>query len=162
MALTDDMEKQVNDIIDINLDGAERKKFRINGNNDAIIELNISDLGIVERVESSMDELQKYMSEIAALSTEDEGFSSKLKEIDQKMRDTVDAIFQYPVSAVCAKYGTMYDPKDGKFRYETIIEGLMKLYNDNISEEYRKIQERLKKHTDKYTKTAAPTKRKRK
>jgi len=162
MALTDDMEKQVNDIIDINLDGAERKKFRINGNNDAIIELNISDLGIVERVESSMEELQKYMSEIASLDTEEEGFSSRLKEIDQKMRDTVDAIFQYPVSAACAKYGTMYDPKNGKFRYETIIEGLMKLYNDNISEEYRKVQERLKKHTDKYTKTVAPTKRKKK
>ena len=162
MALTDDMEKQVNDIIDINLDGVKRQKFRINGDNDAIIELNTSDLGIVERLEDGMNELQKYMSEIASLDTEGDGFSSQLKDIDKKMRDTVDTIFQYPVSAVCARYGTMYDPKDGKFRYETIIEALMKLYTDNISTEYRKLQDRIKKHTDKYTKTAAPTKRKRK
>ena len=67
------------------------------------------------------------------------------------MREYVDYIFDYPVSAVCAKYGTMYDPKDGKFRYESIIDGLTKLYADNINAEYNKISQRLAKHTEKYT-----------
>ena len=153
MALTDETKKPVeNDIIDINLDGIQRKRFRINGVPDAVIELNLSDLGIMERLNKGLSSLDKDMEDIAQLDdSDDHSFSAKLKEIDQKMRDAIDYIFDYPVSAVCAKYGTMYDPIDGKFRYERIIEGLVKLYESNIMTEYQKIQDRLKKHTSKYT-----------
>lgn len=151
MALTD------NNIVDINLDGIQRTRFRINGDNDAIIELNLSDLGIMDRLETGLSQLESSMHDIAELDSESVDFGSQLKEIDGKMRETIDYIFDYPVSAACARYGTMYDPKDGKFRYEIIIDGLIKLYTDNINDEYRKLQDRIKKHTAKYT--AAPTKR---
>jgi hypothetical protein len=88
---------------------------------------------------------------VAEVSSEDENFSSTLAEIDSKMRDTIDYIFDYPVSAVCAKNGTMYDPKDGMFRYEHIIDALTKLYQNNLNEEYKRFQARIKKHTNKYT-----------
>lgn len=159
MALTDEMNNQANDIIDISIDGIKRKRFRINGDNDSIVELNLSDLGIITRLEEGLDKLQSEMSKIANLSDED-NVSEKLKEIDARMREYVDYIFDYPVSAVCAKHGTMYDPSNGQFRYETIIDGLTKLYADNINSEYKKLQNRVKKHTDKYT--AVSTKRKKK
>lgn len=143
--------KNASDIIDINIDGAKKQKFRINGNNDAIIELDLSDLGIVDRLKSGMEKLSEEMANIAALPNDDDNLSEMLKQADQKMREYVDYIFDYPVSAVCAKYGTMYDPKDGKFRYESIIDGLTKLYADNINDEYNKISQRLAKHTEKYT-----------
>lgn len=153
MPLTSDEEikNSTPDIIDVNIDSAKKQKFRINGNNDAIIELNLSDLGIMDRLQSGMEKLSEEMANIAALSNDDENLSEMLKQADQKMREYVDYIFDYPVSAVCAKYGTMYDPKDGKFRYESIIDGLTKLYADNINNEYNKIRHRLAKHTDKYT-----------
>lgn len=143
--------KNAPDIIDINIGGAKKQKFRINGNNDAIIELDLSDLGIVDRLRSGMEKLSEEMANIAALPNDDDNLSEMLKQADQKMREYVDYIFDYPVSAVCAKYGTMYDPKDGKFRYESIIDGLTKLYADNINAEYNKISQRLAKHTEKYT-----------
>lgn len=143
--------KNAPDIIDINIGGAKKQRFRINGNNDAIIELDLSDLGIVDRLKSGMEKLSEEMANIAALPNDDDNLSEMLKQADQKMREYVDYIFDYPVSAVCAKYGTMYDPKDGKFRYESIIDGLTKLYADNINEEYNKISQRLAKHTEKYT-----------
>lgn len=144
-------EKPTDNIRDINLDVAERQRFRINGNPDAIIELNLSDMGIVDRMEKGVEMLNKKMGEIARTSSEDENLSEKLKQIDQDMRDVIDNIFDYPVSAVCAKYGTMYDPKDGKFRWESILDGLTKLYTNNLNEEYKRLNARLKKHTSKYT-----------
>lgn len=149
MALTD--ETRQDDIIDINLDGVNRQRFRINGDPNSVIELNLSDLGIAERLETGVKQLEEQMSKIAQLDADDTELSSKLKEADTAMRECIDYIFDYPVSAVCAKYGTMYDPKDGKFRYEHIIEGLTKLYNNNLNEEYKKFQNRIKKHTAKYT-----------
>ena len=104
-------EKPTDNIKDISLDMADRQRFRINGNPDAIIELNLSDMGIVDRMEKGVEALNKKMGEIARTSSDDENLSEKLKQIDQDMRDVVDNIFDYPVSAVCAKYGTMYDPK---------------------------------------------------
>lgn len=149
MALTD--ETRQDNIIDLNLDGVQRQRFRINGDPNAIIELNLSDLGIMNRLETGVKQLEEQMTAIAQLDADDEELSQKLKQADAAMRDYVDYIFDYPVSAVCAKYGTMYDPKDGKFRYEHIIDGLTKLYSDNLNEEYKKFQARIKKHTAKYT-----------
>ena len=147
------MDEKTDGIIDISLDTIERTKFRINGDPNAIIELNLSDLGIMERLEKGMVKLKEQMAEIAGLPDEDtDQLSARLKEADAKMREYVDYIFDFPVSDVCAKNGTMYDPKDGKFRYESIIDGLTKLYADNINAEYQRINERLEKHTSKYTK----------
>ena len=163
MALMDEKQNQTseenNKVVDLTLDGASRTRIRINGDNDAIIELNLSDLGIADRLEKGMEKLAKEMKALADLSNDDENLSELMKEADARMREYVDYIFDYPVSAVCAKYGTMYDPKDGKFRYETIIDGLTKLYTDNINAEYKKLAARLSKHTEKYT---MPTKKKKK
>ena len=45
----------------------------------------------------------------------------------------------------------MYDPINGKFRYEHIIDTLSGLYTEDISKGMKKISTRVKKHTDKYT-----------
>lgn len=139
-------------IIDINLDTVKRTKFRINGDPNAIIELDLSDLRIVDRLNSGMKDLQDEMSKISSLPDDasETEVSEVMKQADLKMREYIDYIFDYPVSQACAKNGTMYDPKDGKFRYEAIIEGLIKLYTENINAEYEKIQQRMSKHTDKY------------
>ena len=155
MALTDN-----NEIIDINLEGVTKQRFRINGDSTAIIELNLSDLGILDRLESGIDKLQAEMTAISEIPANDEHLTEKLKAADARMRETVDYIFDYPVSAVCARGGTMYDPKDGMFRYERIIDGLTKLYKNNINEEYKKFKSRIQKHTDKYTKSSKKKKSK--
>ena len=150
MSLTDE-KNLTEDVVDINIDGIKRTKFRINGDNDAIIELNLSDLGILQRLEEGMKKLSEEMSAIANISNDDEDLSEKMKQADQKMREYVDYIFDYPVSAACVKYGTMYDPKDGVFRYEAIINTLTNLYANNINAEFQKLQKRITKYTDKYT-----------
>ena len=158
MSLTENNQIEEN-IIDLNLDGIKKQKFRINGEPGAIIELNLSDLNIVDRLKKGMKQLQEEVSKIPNIdSVDEENLQETLDEIDAKMRKSVDYIFDFPVSAVCAKSGTMYDVKDGKLRYEIILDGLTKLYEENIQTEYKKLQSRIQKHAGKYT--ATPKKKK--
>ena len=45
----------------------------------------------------------------------------------------------------------MYDVVNGKCRFECIIESLSTLYENNIIEETKNMENRVKKHTEKYT-----------
>lgn len=150
MALTD-TEKPVDEqVVDIQIDGIKKQRFRINGDPKSIIELNISDLSISDRLEKGYKKLQDEMSNIASISEDDDKLSEKMAQANKVMCEWIDYIFDSPVSAVLCKSGTMYDPYNGMFRYEHIIDSLTKLYTDNINDEYKKLKARVQKYTEKY------------
>ena len=153
-------EIQEEEIQDIELAVAKKTKFRINGDNNCIIELNTSDLGIAGRLSDAYPKLLDYVKDaqkqVDAISEADEDslgkFADMLRDIDKKMRDLVDYIFNSPVADKCAKDGTMYDPYEGEFRFEVIISKLVKLYSNNLDTEFAKMKDKVSKHTNKYTK----------
>lgn len=147
------------EIIDIELDNPKRK-YRINGDNNSIIELNPSDVGIVTRLKEVYKKLDAHAKKAGSLLADKEEqtteesitqISNALIELDKDMRDLVDYLFDSPVSAVVAKDQNMYNIYNGQFWYEHIIEVLSGLYENNFSDEFKKMSERVKKHTDKYT-----------
>ena len=140
-----------NDVIDLSMPVSEKKRYRINGDNDKIIMLNVSDMTIISRMQKGLKELKDIATEISGTELEGENLSEFIKECDTKMRDVLNVIFDYDVASACAPSGTMVDVVDGQFMYEHIIQTLSALYENNLSDEYQKMQERLKKHTDKYT-----------
>lgn len=146
-----------NNIVDIDLSITRKKRFRIDGDDNRIIELNTSDMTILNR----LDEADKQLRELADKATfgmsetgEDDN-ADVVKELlatDKQMRDIIDYLFDAPVSDVCAPDGSMYDPFNGKYRFEHIMETLFTLYEKNITEEIKKMRRNVQKHTDKYTK----------
>lgn len=145
------------EIIDIDIAPIKRKKFRINGDGSRIIELNISDLGIIGRLEDGYKKLQNCVMKVAEVDTESKATDIKaaLRDIDAEMCAVIDYIFDASVSTVCADGGTMYDPYNGVLRYEHILETLLSLYEENIKNESLAIQKRMQKHTSKYTKASS-------
>lgn len=156
-----------NEFVDINLSGAQKKRFRIDGDNNRILELNTSDLNLIIRLREAYPKLVELSTE--AFSKWPEQFdvddntdfmtdpnittaTEILKETDLEMRKLIDYVFDANASEVCAPYGSMYDPVNGKLRYEHIIDCLSGLYENDISAEMKKISKRVQKHTDKYTK----------
>lgn len=150
------------EITDIDLSVTKKKEFRIDGDNNRILKLNTSDLGTVVR-------LQKLYPQLVELGTKavekldldndeltvDEMIaqaSDAVKEIDEEMRRLMDELFDANVSETCAPSGTMFDPINGKFRFEHIIDVLSGLYESNMQSEIKKTASRIAKHTDKYTK----------
>lgn len=154
--------KKKDNLIDINIGGIEKKRFRINGDDNKILELNTSDLNIASRFSEAypaLIECEKQVTELQESANEDTDeldsismFSEKLKGIDTKMKELMDFIFDSNVSEICAGNGSMYDPLDGYMRYEVIIDRLSDLYTDNLGKEMKKVQNRMKTHTAKYTK----------
>ena len=140
-------------VIDITLDEAPRQIFRINGDDNRMLALNTRDIGIISRLQEGYANLSNVMHEIANIDTDDlDSMSEYLKKADAEMRKQLDYIFDSNVSEVCASNGSMYDPYKGSFRYEVIIDALTKLYESDLNAEYKKIKQRIQKHTDKYTK----------
>lgn len=140
-------------IIDIDLSVTKKKQFRIDGDDNRIIELNTSDMTIIERLNEVYPKLESLSARTAELSDDDvEGGIKALKNIDKEMRELLDYTFDSPISSVCAPDGSMYDLFNGEFRFEHIITVLLNLYEDNISKEFNNMEKRINKHTAKYTK----------
>lgn len=145
-----------NNIIDIDLSVTRKKRFRIDGDDSRIIELNTSDMTILNRLDESERRL-KALAESANvdLTGDDEtdgAVVTRLLATDKEMRDIIDYLFDSPVADICAPDGSMYDPFNGKYRFEHILETLFTLYEQNISDEIKKMRKNVRKHTDKYTK----------
>ena len=152
-------------IIDIDLSVTEKKRFRINGDPNKILELNISDLTITTRLADAyakLDKLTKNAQQMAMIHVDPESsdeeqmkaiadFGEKLKSIDQEMRSILDDLFDAPVSKICAPYGSLFDVFEGQFRYEHIIDKLSQLYHNNFNEEFKRTKMRLQQKTQKYT-----------
>ena len=164
MALTDTLaDKQpMDDVIDITIPEVRKKRFRIDGDNNRIVELDTSDMSIITRLDDTyakLNELKQDAATTVSAESEDESdeeiikkASETLKTIDTKMRNLIDNLFEADVSEVCAPSGSMYDLYNGKYRFEHILEVLFGLYEENIAKEYDKLKSRVSKHTAKYVK----------
>ena len=150
-----------NDIIDISINGIGKKKIRINGDDNKILLLNTNDNNVVVRytdVYPKLKELENDFKELGELKTETEdidsftAFANKARDIDTKMRDSLDYIFNSNVSEVCSDGGSMYDFLDGGImRWEAILTSLIGLYTETINRNAEQAK-KVKQLTSKYIK----------
>lgn len=155
--------RPVSDIVDGDIDLSEtrKKRFRINGDNSKILEINVADMNTIVRLQEDYPKLMNLAQKVIAIKedkdseevSEDElnRMADTIKSIDTEMRNLVDHIFNTNVSEVCASDGSMYDLFNGIFRFERIIDKIGALYSDNLSKEIKAVSARVQKHTSKYT-----------
>ena len=146
---------------DIDLSATRKKRFRIDGDNNRYLELNTSDMNIVTRLDNLYPKLEKLSQEASIKQLDKQEADSEkalskisqaLIKIDFQMRQILDEIFDSNVSEMCAPSGSMFDPFNGEFRFEHIIDVLTKLYENNLNTEFKKMAAKIKKRTAKYTK----------
>ena len=147
------------DVIDIEFKELQKKRFRLDRDNNRVIELNTSDLTIVKRLEEAYPKLMEFVGDaqkdIKAQETEEGAANAALNQlpiIDAKMRELIDYIFDSKISDKAAPDGSMYDLFNGKFRFEYVIDKLLGLYDTNFTKEYEALRNNVSKHTSKYTK----------
>lgn len=148
-----------------NISLSNKKTFSIDGDLTRTIQLDTSDMNILVRMEEVYPEIERLAVEAADKivstkktdkedgeeSVEISSLVTVLKEIDNKMREKLNYIFASDVADACEPKGNMYDVVGGEFRFEHIIGVLSRLYANDITSEFKKMQTRVKKHTEKYT-----------
>ena len=157
------------DIVDVELTAIKKQRFRFNGDNSKILELNTRDLGISNRLGIAYNNLNTLMEEVAQTLSGVPGIDedndddieltdelndtvvSALKRLDASMRKEIDFLFDAPVSEILGDGGSMYDPINGQYRYDYIIDKLMALYGDEWEKENKARKTAMEKHTSKYT-----------
>lgn len=144
----------------IDLSVTKRKEFTINDDPTKILRLNTSDLSMITRLEKLYPILKELAGNALAMFDAEESddvetfiakTSDSLIKIDTEMRRLIDELFDSNVSEMCAPEGTMYDPIEGKLRFEYIIEVLSQLYERDLKAEVEKTTAHISKYTSKYT-----------
>ncbi len=148
--------KKLDGVVDIQLNIDNRKQFRINDNDKRIIELDISDFGILNRLRESYPRLQELGVKGFEFDEDDENiklgeFMDSLNAINDEMISIIDYIFDSKVAKICADDKPLYNMVAGKFIFEIILDALFNLYSDNIRTELGQMSQRMKAHTSKYT-----------
>lgn len=153
-------DKNISNIIDIDLSEIRKKRIRIDGDDNRIVEINISDMGVMDRLQNAYNQLlslanEYHLAEEEETSEDEDTEIAKiietLKDLDVKMRELVDYVFNANVSEMCVQDGTMADPVNGQFKFEYIIEKFLALYDKNFDMEFKKMSKSVSKHTNKYT-----------
>ena len=153
-------DKNISNIIDIDLSEIRKKRIRVDGDNNRIVEINISDMGVMDRLQNAYNQLlslanEYHLAEEEETSEDEDTEIAKiietLKDLDVKMRELVDYVFNANVSEMCVQDGTMADPVNGQFKFEYIIEKFLALYDKNFDMEFKKMSKSVSKHTNKYT-----------
>lgn len=148
--------KKLDGVVDIQLKVDNRQQFRINGDDKRIIELDISDFGILNRLRESYPRLQELGVKSFEFDEDDENvklgeFVDSLNAINDEMISIMDYLFDSKVAKICADGKPLYNMVAGKFIFEIILDTLFNLYSDNIRAELGQMSQRMKSHTDKYT-----------
>jgi len=144
-------------VINLDLSETARTKIWVNGDCTKVLELNLTDMGVMSRLQEAYPKLDELVNEVKAINSDDasdEEIVATFKKIDTQMKNIVDRIFDFPVSDICCDGGSMYDPIGGQLRFEYIIDKLSNLYQTSLNEEFKRMQAKVKTHTAKYTKSS--------
>ena len=142
----------------VDLSFSEKQQIRIDGDDSRIIELNTSDMGIVERINGLSDRMVELSNRFVDTKYDDElnerlnsvALAEEIKNIDTEMRKIIDDLFQSKIADICVPDGTMFDMHNGEFTYEIVIRKLLSLYAETINKETQNTLNRIHKHTNKY------------
>lgn len=174
-------EKKVENAISLDLSEIARTNVWVDGDCTKVLKLNLSDMGVMSRLNEVYPKLQGLAVEVSNLQKDastvigddlsleeqekkEEEINAKVvdtfNKINNQMKEMVDYIFDFPVSDIVCDGGSMYDMFNGQLRFEYVIERIGALYKANISEEIQRMNKRAEMHTAKYTNSATKKKRK--
>lgn len=144
---------ELDNVVDIELGELQKKKFRLDRDNNRVIELNTSDISVVKRLEEVYPKMLEMVNKAHTDITDNpEGTIDTVLDINEEMKKLLNYAFDSDVADKACPNGTLYDPINGKFRFEYIMERLIALYDENFRNEFNLMKKRVSKHTSKYTK----------
>lgn len=117
------------------------KHLAINGDENRIIVVNPTDVGIVARYREKLPEIEKL--------SEETGNSEKISDIlDKKVREFVDYIIGSPVSEIVFGKTNCLSMAGGQTIFENFLTAYMEYMKPEIQAEYENSKKRVEKYTN--------------
>ena len=137
----------------INIDDG-REAIMINGDSERVIYIHATDFNIKVRAQKAKTEINKMLTELDNAKPEnDEAFADILEDIDKKVREQINFIFNSDVSQpVFGACSPLMSLKNGMSYIEAFLEAILPEL-EKIAEKAAKASEkRINKHAGKYVK----------
>lgn len=170
MALNTKKETTNEQVYDGNIDlgySTKKKKFTVGGDVNTVIEFDPSDIGVASRLAKSLkdlqalsdkwEKLQSNMEDIEGADTDDslvkstDQFAKDFDKLEKSVKDIIDYVFDSDVADKLLGKSSAFSPVNGKFKYEHIIEAMLKCYEQQIQDEAPKFNARkVQNYTNKY------------
>lgn len=164
--------KNLNNInVDGNIDlgfSTNKKRFSVGGDTSKIIEFDPSDIGVANRLAKSMLKFKELENQWIALNEsankisensdetnidDTEDFSNKFDNLEKSIKGIIDYVFDGDVADKLLGNSSAFSPVNGLFKYEHIINAMIKCYEKNIQDEAPKFNARkVNTYTHKYIK----------
>ena len=127
----------------INFEIGNYKEYAINGDENNTIKIDMSDIGLIDRMKNAIKEIADYQKELSKVENPDE---SILTNADKKAREIINKALD---SNVCSKaFGNkncLSIAVNGKMLIENFVEALIPIIEKDFANECR-----IKEKTDKY------------
>lgn len=135
----------------INIDDG-REAITVNGDPERVIYIQASDFNIQMRAQRARAEISKMLDEVDTKKPENEiEFADFLEEIDKKLRDQINYIFNYdvskPVFGLCSPLMSL---KSGKCYVEEFLEAITPIIEEIAKKTAKASEKRIAKHTKRY------------
>lgn len=122
------------------------KSFAINNDENRVIKFNPSDMSILHRVEETLANVEKEMKKY-----EDKKFDGKTeKKMSEFICSQIDYIFNAKVSDVVFNGASPLSTVNGVPYYVRFIEAVKPIIEEEILNERKVSEEKIKKYTEKY------------
>ncbi len=116
------------------------KRLAINGDENRVIVVNPTDVGIVARYREKLPEIEKLSAET--------GNSEEIPDIlDRKVREFVDYIIGSPVSEIVFGKTNCISMAGGQTIFENFLTAYMEYMKPEIKAEYERSRKRIEKYT---------------
>lgn len=126
-----------------------KKKYAINGDENNVIEVDVSDLNLIKRFEKAtpkIEELEDKFKDIDSPTVE------QLEEADHKLRTILNEVFESDVCTPAFGNVNCLSPvANGKFLFEAFVEALMPMIKQDIKATAQASKIHLEEKTSKYT-----------
>ena len=135
----------------INIDDG-REAISINGDPERVIYIQASDFNIQLRARQAREKISGLLEEIDKKKPGNEAeFADFLEEIDKKVREQINHIFNYdvsqPVFGLCSPLMSL---KNGKCYVEEFLEAITPVIEDIAKKAAKASEKRIAKHTKRY------------
>lgn len=145
----------------INFERGNYKEFAINGDENNTVKINVSDVGILTRLQDAFERIDGIAEDVEKKEKQDISKADLFKEQDERVREMVNKIFDTDICASALGGTNAFSvASNGKPVIVNLLEALIQILVQEIKADQTAAQIKLEDKTDKYVKpiTVSPAK----